>query len=117
MYFVMHAVFQCDLDWTMKLEVKVMKVYDIEYDSPPPENKFGMKKVSSEIEIIIKQQRCECNKLINLKTRKSHHRKKVLITDFIAVQDNPGKKRVRIKIPFIIFLFINGLVIHCLIMY
>ena len=100
MYYVMHGVFERDLHWAEKMEKKVMKIHGVAYDSPPPEQKFGSKKVSSGIEVIIKQQRCECNKLINLKTKNSHG-KKILISEFIIAEGYANKKRVRKKIYFL----------------
>ena len=99
MYYIMHGVFERDLQWAEKMENKVMKIHGIAYNSPPPEQKFGSKKVSSGIEVIIKQQRCECNKLINMRTQKSH-KKKIIIVEFVDYNNFPGKKRVRKKDTF-----------------
>ena len=104
----MHGVFEQDLQWAEKMENKVMRIHGVAYNSPPPEQKFGSKKVSSGIEVIIKQQRCECNKSINMRTQKTHKRR-IIIVEFVECNNFPGKKRVRKKILFMMNSLLDGL--------
>ena len=87
MFHIMHGVFQMDENWdkgktwSEQLEDEFMKEYHLEYDTPEPLRKASRKRIPSGIEEIIKSDRSELNKLLNLRTRtmSSHGKKIVLI--------------------------------------
>ena len=59
-----------ELSWSQKLENDALKHFLIKY-TDQPDRKLGFRRKPGGIEIIIKAQRNECNKLMNLKTKKN----------------------------------------------
>ena len=59
-----------ELSWSQKLENDALKHFLIKY-TDQPDRKLGFCRKPGGIEIIIKAQRNECNKLMNLKTKKN----------------------------------------------
>ena len=78
MFQVMEGVFErlskwpYDKTWSMVFEEEFMKEYNLMYDKPEPLRRVSRKRVPAGIENIIKTERPELNKLLNLGTKVSH---------------------------------------------
>ena len=86
MFQVMHGVFErkgewsFDNSWSRQLENEFMTEYNLVYDTPEPERKASRKRIPAGIEDIIKGERPQLNKLLNLKTKmKTSHGKTIVV--------------------------------------
>ena len=61
-----------DKTWSMVFEEEFMKEYNLKYDKPEPLRKAAQRRIPAGIENIIKTERPELNKLLNLRTKVSH---------------------------------------------
>ena len=52
----MHGVFERDPLWALKMGKTVLKIHGVGNNSPPPEQKFCIKRIPGVVEIMIKQQ-------------------------------------------------------------
>ena len=56
----------------MVFEEEFMKEYNLKYDKPEPERRVSQRRIPAGIENVIKTERPELNKLLNLRTKVSH---------------------------------------------
>ena len=80
-----------EITWSQKLENEALDHFLLRYRDEP-ERKHGYRRKPGGIEVIIKSQRNECNKLMNLKTKQKHG-KKIRVTEFVTVDGRKKKKR------------------------
>ena len=67
-----------EITWSQKLENEALDHFLLRYRDEP-ERKHGFRRKPGGIEVIIKSQRNECNKLMNLKTKKNMERRLELL--------------------------------------
>ena len=103
MFHVMYGVFERDSkwpygkSWSSKLEEEFMREYNLRYDKPEPVREASRQKIPAGIEDIIKTERPEMNKLINLRTKmENSHGKMIVVTGRVgksSIKPNGSKRK------------------------
>ena len=85
MFQIMYGVFERDSKWpygktwSSKLEEEFMREYNLRYDRPEPLRKASRRRTPAGIEDIIKTERPELNKLLNLRTKMDNSHGKMIV--------------------------------------